>query len=215
MGNEKIINKIKMLLALGNKKSNENDFEAQSALLKAHELMAKHNISVQQTEHIDEQPMVALMCKSTDKRGFRKALAVTIANNFRCKTMVESNGEISMFGFEDDVRTAVSAYNFAYDYAFRQGTKLYNLRYNNGMSTKGVFNSYTIGFIRGLKEKLDAQSQALMVITPTEVKEKFDEMTKGFRTSSSNVQLNRVDNRAYDSGLNDGRNVFATKAIGN
>ena len=59
MDNSKIVEKIKGLLALGDKSRNTEEAEAEAALLKAQELMAKYNISVEMTE--DEKIALLLL----------------------------------------------------------------------------------------------------------------------------------------------------------
>ena len=202
----KIIDKIKKLLALGEGNANEN--EAQSAILKAHELMAQHGIST--TDIGDEEISYSTEpCEHKGDRKFRKILAHIIAGNFRCHSYFY-NGRVTLFGRSNDVRIAKEAFEYAYRYAYRESNRLYNEYRKRGLNARGIVNSYAIGFIRGLKEKLDAQSTALMVIVPPDVGSKYEEMKKrfGMKVSSARLSTSRTNRSVYDRGIVDGRTVM-------
>lgn len=208
MNNEKIIEKIKGLLALGDKSRNCEEAEAEAALLKAHELMAKYNISVEITE--DEKiSYVHEVCESKWNMGFRKPLSRIIADNFRCEVYLKGNGgSVVFFGHSTDARIAREAFEFAYSFAMKEGNRCYNKNYQMGRPTQGVFNSYVRGFLKGLKQKLGEQSTALMVITPADVKDQFAEMSKGFGQGSGGMRDTGFDREAYAQGVTDGRTVL-------
>lgn len=168
--NNKIIDKIQKLLALGDHNPNEN--EAQAAILKAHELMAEHAISSVDAKG-EEISCSTESCEHKGNRKFRRSLASIIASNFRCHNYT-SDGRVTLFGRESDVRIAKEAFEYAYSYAYRESSRLYNEYRKRGLNAYGIVNSYAIGFIHGLKEKLDAQSTALMVITPPDVHGEYD-----------------------------------------
>lgn len=212
MSNDRIIQRIQGLLNLANSASNTSDAEATSALLKAQELMAKYNISVEEASSRAEQDIVFSACSSRDYRGFRKILAVVIARNFRCKTMLYGK-EVVMVGFPDDVAAAVAAFEFAYEHALRNGSREYSYRYNSGRRTAGVFNSYVQGFIDGIDEALSAQAHALMVVVPTEVNKKFEEHTSGMRSTTANIRNNEFDGRLYSKGREDGHDLMSRKKL--
>lgn len=208
MDNSKIIEKIKGLLALGDKSRNTEEAEAEAALLKAQELMAKYNISVEMTE--DEKIAYSHeVCESKWNMGFRKPLAVIIANNFRCKTYLRGNGgAVVFFGHTTDARIAREAFEFAYAFAMKEGNRCYNKNYQMGRPTQGVFNSYVKGFLRGLKDKLGEQSTALMIVTPPDVKEQYEDMSKNFGKGSGGIRDTGFDREAYQQGITDGRTVM-------
>ena len=201
----KVMEKIKKLLSLGENNPNEN--EAQSAILKAHELMAEHGIHSVSTE--ENITYTKEFCIHKGNRKFRRNLASIIAPNFRCKNYT-SNGRIAFFGRSTDAGIAKEVFEYAYSFAYKESNRLYNEARKQGRASDGIVNSYAIGFIRGLKEKLDAQSTALMVITPPDVKKEFDDYGKqiGMRTSRCNLTTSKINNSAYNSGLSDGRTVM-------
>lgn len=208
MNNEKIIEKIKGLLALGDKSRNCEETEAEAALLKAHELMAKYNISVELTEE-EKISYVHEQCESKWNMGFRKPLARIIANNFRCEIYLRGNGgPVVFFGHSTDARIAREAFEFAYSFAMKEGNRCYNKNYQMGRPTQGVFNSYVRGFLKGLEQKLGEQSTALMVVTPPDVKDKYNEMSKNFGRGSGGMRDTGFDREAYSQGVTDGRTVL-------
>lgn len=203
-----IVEKIKRLLALGDDSRNNSEEEARAAMLKAHELMAKYDITLDATE-CDKVEYIHQYCESKWNMGFRKPLAVIIANNFRCETYLESRGgRIIFFGHNTDATIAKEVFEFAYNFALSEGNKHYNRNYNMGLNTRGVFNSYVRGFLSGLKQSLDKQSTALMVITPPDVKEKFQDFTKDFKESSGGMRDTGFNASAYQAGVTDGKTVL-------
>ena len=204
--NSAVIDKIKKLLSLGSNNPNEN--EAQQAILKAHELMAQHgidavSISDQEISYSTES------CEHKGDRKFRRNLARIIAPNFRCRYYLY-DGRVTLFGRANDVRIAKEVFEYAYAFAYKESNRLYSEYRKRGLNTHGIVNSYAIGFVRGLKEKLDAQSTALMVITPPDVHSEYDAISKnlGLRTSRSTLSTSRANRAVYDRGLADGRTVM-------
>lgn len=208
MDNEKIIEKIKGLLALGDKSRNCEETEAEAALLKAHELMAKYNVSVEITEE-EKISYVHEVCESKWNMGFRKPLARIIADNFRCECYLKgSGGSVVFFGHSTDARIAREVFEFAYSFAMKEGNRCYNKNYQMGRNTRGVFNSYVKGFLKGIEQKLGEQSVALMVVTPPDVKDKYDELSKNFKNGSGGMRDTGFDRDAYSQGVIDGRTVL-------
>lgn len=208
MENKDIIDKIKKLLELGDKEKNSSETEAESAMLKAQELMAKYEITLEMTEK-SEISYNHEICDSKWNMGFRKPLAVVIANNFRCETYLKGRGgQVVFFGHAVDARIAREVFEFAYNFAMREGNRCYNKYYQMGKNTQGVFNSYTRGFIVGMERKLSEQSVALMVVKPADVKEKYEEMSKNFKRDSHGMRNNGFDPHAFNQGVQDGGTVL-------
>ena len=208
MDNKRVLEKVKRLLALSDKSKNESEAEAEAALLKAHELMAKYDITMdeaceEKVAYVDE------VCSSKWNMGFRKPLAVIIAQNFRCETYLRGNGgSVVFFGHSTDAKIAREVFEYAYIFGCRGGSSAYNRNYQMGSPTQGVFNSYVSGFLLGLKTKLGEQSTALMVVTPADVKETFENMSKEFKQSSGGMRQGDFDRDAYTQGIQDGKTVM-------
>lgn len=207
MDNKQVIEKIKRLLALANKEKNTSEAEAEAALLKAHELMAKYNIEMDETNMKEEISYVHEVCITKWNMGFRKILAAIIAQNFRCEMYIDKCN-IVFFGHATDARIAKEVMEYAYTFAMREGNRVYNRHYQVGKPTKGVFNSYTRGFVQGLKQKLDEQSTALMVVTPPDVVKKFNEMSGNWNEKKANISISEFHPDAFNAGLHDGKTVM-------
>ena len=189
--------------------STHSQNEAEQAILKAHELMAKHGIQSVVAE--DEIKYSEERCKHPGNRKFRRNLASIIAPNFKCK-YYNSRNQIIFFGRETDVKIAKEVFEYAYSFAYRETNRICRELRANHFDTTGITNSYALGFIRGLKEKLGEQSTALMVIVPPDVNDKFDVMGKerGFRTGHFKLTVAKggYAGSVYNKGLADGRTVM-------
>ena len=209
----KLVAKIKKLLALAGNNSSES--EAKAALMKAQQLMAESGIEVS----IDEDDKIEysmLVAKTQGNKGFRTSLAVVIARNFRCKPIMQGN-LVAFFGHKNDALICKEAFEFAYKTAKANGDKEYARCKNLGIQTKNVFNSYVLGFIRGITKALDAQCTALMIVVPQDVKDEFvtqcrpsDKAYKGGLKNNKHVGMNH---EAYTRGETDGRSFYEKKAL--
>ena len=202
-----IHNKIRSLFARAESTHSQN--EAEQAILLAHKLMAKHGIQSVGTE--DEINYTAQSCKHPGNRKFRRNLAGIIAPNFRCKHYI-SSGQIVFYGRESDAKVAKEVFEYAYAFAYRETNRMCRELRANHFDTTGITNSYALGFIRGLREKLGEQSTALLVIVPPDVNEKYEAMSKeqGFRKSKTSLSVSKggYAGSVYDKGLSDGRTVM-------
>ncbi len=207
----KIVEKIKKLLALAG--NNPSEKEAQAAYAKAQALMAQYSIELSE-ESGEEVEIVAMPCEHPKNKGFRKPLAVIVSKNFRVKAFV-SDETIMMFGEKTDVEIAVMVFNSAYKYACKRARVVKKGFEKCGKSTIGVYNSYYAGFLAGLKEILDEQCKALMIVTPKEVEDAWEERVKGMKKSSGGQRFtNGVDYDVYMKGLEEGKeHMRKTKSL--
>lgn len=211
MTKEQAIEKIKKCLELANDKANEN--EAKSALLMAQKLMAKYNVNVEVSECGEKITYANEVCKHRYDAAYRKPLAHVIADNFRCKFYLQDS-EVTFFGRDFDARIAKEAFEYAYEFAMKEGNKLENKAYAEYGTARGVHSSYTAGFIAGLKEALEAQCTALMIITPQDVKDEFTAMTAGWKQARGGFKVGSYFNGdAYRQGQQDGRTVMNGRRI--
>lgn len=208
---EQALSKIQALLALGDKTRNNSDEEAERSILKAQELMAKYNISLEEASEEKGPEYDTKICESKWDYAFRVPLAQVLAKNFRCEVFLQ-NKKIAFMGHKMDAEICKSTFEFAYQFIMRRGNQEYNRRYELGYKTKGVFNSYAQGFIVGLKRSLDAQCIALAIITPPDVTQKFKEMSKNWETRKSRMG-DATDNETFLKGLAEGQEFLNKKAI--
>ena len=200
---EDIVEKIKKLLALANDNKNNSDEEAKAAMLKAQALMAKYDISVEEVEEQEEPEYTHEVCEHRWDYAYRIPLAHVLSENFRCMTYCRGK-RIVFMGHPSDAKICKATFEFAYAYIQKTGNQIYNKRYSMGYPTKGVFNSYASGFIRGLKEAFDSQCVALAIVTPPDVISKFEEITQGWRHKSTKG-LEVSDFEVWREGRKDGK----------
>lgn len=202
---DKILEKIKGLLALGDANRNNSDEEAKAAMLKAQELMAKYDISVEEVDGEEEQQYSHEMCEHKWDYAYRVPLATVLSKNFRCK-LYKMGKKIVFMGHPSDAKICKATFEFAYDFIMKRGSAIYNRRYQLGYTTKGVFNSYAYGFISGLKEAFDVQCQALAIVTPQDVIDEFANISKDWKTKKTkNIANDATNMEAYREGVHDGK----------
>lgn len=211
---KKILNKIKNLLDLANNNPNEN--EAIAAALKAQELMAKYNIELDQLDDKKEtREIVKEVYRQSGKHEMRKwkiGLATIIAQNFRCKVHFLNGKDVVFYGYKEDAKIALDVFTYLYEIGNKFAVRYYNKCKKEGKETRGVMNTYLIGFRDGVAEVLEKQCIALMIVTPKEVTESYDQMIAGWKTMKSALRLSG-DTSAYSNGKRDGRDTATARSI--
>lgn len=212
---EKILNKIKNLLDLSNNNPNEN--EAIAAALKAQELMAKYDIEIDQVDDQDSQSreIVEEIYRSTGKHEMKKwkyYLAKIVSENFRCKHYLIGRSDIVFYGYKEDAKIALQVFTYLYTMGNKFAVRYYNKIKKEGGNTKGIMNTYLLGFKDGVKSVLEKQCTALMIVTPKEVEDNFKERTKSFGSFSAALKISK-NNGAYDSGKADGKDIAKARAL--
>lgn len=211
---EKILNKIKNLLDLANNNPNEN--EALAAALKAQELMVKYNIELEQLDHKEEtREIVREVYYQSGKHEMKKwkiGLATIIAENFRCKVYFINKQDVVFYGYKEDAKIALQVFTYLYETGNKFAVRYYNKCKKEGRETRGVMNTYLMGFRDGVKDVLGKQCTALMIVTPKEVSESFDEMAKKMKSSTTVLRISG-DAAAYSNGKSDGRDMAQARSI--
>lgn len=211
---EKILNKIKNLLDLANNNPNEN--EAIAAALKAQELMAKYNVELDQLDDKKEtREIVKEVYHQSDRHEMKKwklGLAAIIAQNFRCKVYLLGGKDVVFYGYKEDAKIALDVFTYLYEIGNKFAVRYYNKCKKEGKETRGVMNTYLVGFRDGVAEVLEKQCTALMIVTPKEVTESYEEMTKGWKSVKSTLRLSG-DTSAYSNGKSDGRDMATARNI--
>lgn len=210
---EKIADKIQKLLDLAGNNPNEN--EAKAALLKAQELMAKYNIEQEQL-HPGEKIKYSLelaKCKITPRD---KQICVIIANSFACKVIL-TGGQKRYFGFfgrEDNAKAAASAMDFIHK-VLEQGIRRVCAEHGLKASQAGaalIYNSYAIGFIHGLKDTMNAQTKALAVVVPQDVRDKFNERFTSLKSARKSSIKYSGDTDVMNKGYIDGKSAMTRRS---
>lgn len=110
--NEKIIDKINKLLAMGND-SGASETERETALRQAHSLLAKHNLQMVDLKAKDDRGQLAVLAK---KHSWAKFTAMAIAELFFCEYLVGSSNANYAYhifvGREDNAKVAIALYMY-------------------------------------------------------------------------------------------------------
>lgn len=213
MANEKIIEKIKNLLDLASNNSNEN--EAMAAALKAQELMAKYNIdsSTVNTEEIEKEFFHAKYVDNGkhEMKKWKVTLSAIIARNFCCR-LYFAGPNVIFYGYKKDAQIAVEVFKFLYESGNKFAVRYYTKCKKEEKNTRGVMNMYLQGFCAGIKEVLDKQCTALMIVIPKEVNESFETMTTGWKSKKTHITVSN-DYHAYNQGKIDGKETATARGI--
>lgn len=201
MTREALIKKINNLLALADTSRNNSDAEARNAYRKAQALIAEYNLNMDELEQKEEH-IVLMPATHSNNEGYRTRLAMVLAQNFRCRVMMRGN-TVNFLGYKTDAEVCVKVFNSAYRLSHNKGLKLEREARKEGLSTRGVANSYWIGFCNGLKEVLDEQCRALMIIVPDEVDKELNERAGG--TYRGGMRNTGMRSEQYMQGRQDGR----------
>ena len=211
---EKIMNRIKKLL---DRAESNYSAEAESALLKAQQLMMQNGISKGDIEDIDVQPVIEKQAHHSQVSLWQGQVAYIIASNFRCKCYWHIDYQtgtkkrtMTFVGFKEDTVIAAEAYLYAIALVNRNIRKI---RKRYPRVTIKYLNTYKKGFLDGLRAKFKDQVEkndwGLVIITPVKVIEHFDSLG----TVSTKVRkiVESKNENAYQQGFLDGKsfNVYA------
>ena len=203
MKSSSIITRINKLLALS---ESPNEFEASSALLKAQELLAKHNLSLADVEGqsvVDDIVIYGSVQSDYGQNQWKLKLATVIADNFKCYAIGRrAKSSIVFIGTEVDVKVAESLYAFTTRFIETVCT-------SSGLTDAKFSSDYISGFIDGLKHKFDSQRKTnkweLALSKPNKVKEEYDKIMKKAKVNNKrNINLVR-DSSVYEKGYSDGQ----------
>lgn len=212
---EEMIEKIQKLLDLASNNPNEN--EAIAAALKAQELMAKYNVELEEVKHIpQDEEIIEEVIKFNKNSGYcikwRFELATTLANNFKVKCFSTDNGWIVFYGFRSDVKIAVSVFNFLFSTGNKLSCRYYYQCQKEGRPTKGIMNDWLVGFAQGLRDVLEKQCTALMIVTPKKVEDEYKLRSMGFTLVTHTIRRS-YDKKAYEDGRVEGRATANARSI--
>lgn len=212
--NQKVIDRIKKLLALSG--NNTSASEAESAALMAQKLMAQYDISISQVDDIvvNEEIDTTEFHVGAGKK-WKLNLASVVARNFKCKVFKVGNESIVFYGFKTDTIIAKEVYEFLFKTGNRLATQAAAEYREKWGTAKGIYNSFVMGFLAGVKSKLDEQCLALMIVTPKEVEDKYKKFTKenGMRDSRARLSSSNFNQRTYDNGYREGQNASGRKYL--
>lgn len=218
---EKIIEKIKKVLELS--KNNPSMQEAQAAALKAQKMMAEYHISLSEIEAVEDVENISE--KQVDVGNGNKwkyFLAGIIAKNFRCKHFYYGKSTVVFYGYEEDATIAAMTFEFLFKNGCKAANNYYQNRRNEALRNNccfngnGIKNSFLVGYLQGIKESLENQCTALMLVTPQQVEEKYRNRISGFKKMQNNgltVRRNDEGLKARENGIRTGKNAIVNRCI--
>lgn len=211
-----ILDKISKALRLG--KDNNNENEAQAAILAAQRLMAKYKISeeeindfLNENEKHENEVVEENAENETNNDKWKRHLMVTIAKNFRCDVYYHG-GKLVIVGAKEDILISKRVYLYAKQAILNSFKEFFRENYNVYMVSSTIRNKckreYAFGFIKGLNEKFEEQkanSELALVVVNPDVKEYLNNInfTGVHRTRKSYI----TDNYCYEEGKKNGRNL--------
>ncbi|MEG0292748.1 DUF2786 domain-containing protein [Enterococcus sp.] len=234
MDNQKIIRKIRGLLAIA--QDEKNDEESQSAFMLAQKLMLQYGLDASELtgqSRPDERAAIQEEPVTVYKRLYwwERYLAQIISQNFRVKYFMntktigkQAKRQIVFYGLVKDLELAKEMYLLAYEVLLFHSRTFVNQYYQthakqarNRYVTESLKTSYLRGFLSGLDERFTEQvaqlreSYELLVLIPEVVEEAYRVLSsqwgKALALQAPNVNV--VE--AYQEGYQTGKQIDFTK----
>lgn len=205
---EKMIEMIKKCFKLA--ENNPSREEAVAAALKAQELMSRYKIEdVEIMTEVKEETIEAVVSQAGKGNKWKYRLGEVIARNFRCKCYFKGAWGIVFYGYKADADIAKQVFEFLFDAGNRLARKQVCEYRKYGYSTRGIANSYCLGFLSGVQECLERQSTALMILVPEKVKTEYETYSKSFGTINTCFTAGlQVDADVYREGKQDAKELL-------
>lgn len=207
---EKIIERIKKLMAVAEDRG-ATEHEAAAAALAAQRLIVQYDVEQWEIHTAEEEPIEEVYASHAPRR-WRWHLARVIAPAFRCKYLETTKSAfhktnwrnehlITFYGYKTDATAAAMTFNTLY----KIGNRLAS-RYSRG-AAYGTYNAYVVGFVAGIASELEKQTEALMIVVPPKVKEKYEERFNGIKGVDTTLKLGCGwdAHNAESQGFMDGR----------
>ena len=211
MTNKETVDKVKKLLALANDTAATEE-EAKTAMLMAQKLMAKEDIDEDDLGEDEKQRMVMRSVFVPKNPQWCLILADVIAKNFKCEAFQFGTAPgVHFLGYEGDVEVCVQVFEYARKICNRFACREVRKYEKWGENTNGVYYSYCMGFMVGVKSALDRQCKALMIITPPEIKQQLQKWgSVDKKVGRDNDKINK-NIGSYMNGVVEGQKFIANK----
>lgn len=212
---EKILDKVKKLLALAG--NNPSEEEAKAAALKAQELIAQYNLQLADLgEAAEEEKLMFKYFETGVDKAWKYDLSSVVARNFRCRVTWFGKRELGFYGFETDASVACEVFEFLFKTCEKRSRYTADKAYRETGCSKGVYYSFSNGFIQGVASELDKQCTALMIVESPKVKEGYKEWcsSNGVKTMSIHRRdAKDFDHRHYQNGVVEGKSAIQSRGI--
>lgn len=210
---EKIVSKVKKILELS--RNNPSVEEAEAAALKAQELMAQYHLNILDVDGVDADTIEETEVEVPKGKKWKYNLAHTVAKNFRCKVYYVGSHQIVFYGYSVDTEIAAQTFKYLFSVGNKAAASYYNK--HRGYSGAGLTNSFLIGYLHGVSSVLDKQCTALMIVTPKEVADSYEEKTKNYSTVNGSITVITYQYRdckeAERCGFETGKDTMSAKMI--
>jgi hypothetical protein len=179
--------------------------------------MAKHNIAESDVDALftKEENITVTRYHCGGGRAWKFSLAHIVADNFRCKTFSYGRQTIAFYGYKTDAGIARDTFEFLFKTGHRLANKeVYIKRKEKGTAT-GVYNSFCLGYMAGVKEELGKQCKALMIVIAPKVVEEYTAFSASFKKAKGIALTNSetFDSDAFNNGKTEGLNIIKTKEL--
>ncbi len=207
--------KIAKLLALS---SSPNEKEAQAALLKARELMAKHKLTAEecregQSDNVVKRTVGVECTKMTD--AWALELGAIIGSRYCCKVYRQhvkgaKKVTVGFIGLEDDFEVCRRVYLYAYECVKARCRDIHSRHrnWNTATELREMCNAFGWGFCSGLESAFRAQEQehqewGLVLAVPQAVEDVVSGMSKP--TTYGKVNVNGWRAKYANAGYAEGK----------
>lgn len=211
----KIADKIQKLLNLAG--NNPNEEEAQAALLKAQKLMAQYNVDLESLGDGKKELKCSLELTKVKANPRDNQVHIIIANAFACKPIISCDRHLMFFGREDNAKAAKSCMEFIHktmERGMNHVCREYGLKSTAVRGASAIYNGYAKGFIEGLRDTVGAQTVALAVVVPEDVKEAFSKKFPSLKSyKGKGVTWDPSYMNAYHQGKQDGRSAMNKRSL--
>lgn len=214
---EKVIDKIKKLLSLA---TSPNEHEAARAAERAHELLVKHNLDMQQVENRPDPEYVKhRISERVYQRVEEKFVLQILRDHFFVHTYQsrpQGDGypyttKIFMVGTKSNVQIAAYVHGFLIS-KFRELWLVYKRQNQLGENLR---QSYYLGLTRGLLDKLESQKnriqneRGLVLVKDPQLEKIIDDMKLG-KAGSTRMQIR---DWVMQDGIDDGKKIQIQRSL--
>lgn len=215
-----IKDKIEKLLRLS---ESPNENEAKAALLKARKLMMEHKLSEADFKVLEKQEPVKIETGIyfTKKTNYWITQLLTViapnyaCNNYMNKKYRKKSHQAIIYGFKEDAELCERVFKYAVDCVMSWIKELKkSMRGQTAYIINSYADSYAQGFIDGLKESYDEQTEeneqewGLVAVVPPEVKAVTDDMKPVYPNNGTFFA-----SEYYSNGFIDGRRFSMEKRL--
>ncbi len=205
---ENVIKKINKLLALSDQSRNSSENEAIAASLQVQKLLAKYNLSMADvTGERKEEEIEQSIADVGGGKKWKYTLSAVVAENFACKNYVVGHEQIVFFGYKADVIAARRVFMYLFNVGDKLAKQYAKKTRDERGTADGIYNSFCLGFVAGVKKELDKQCVALAIVVQPKVQESWDKFKAAMPTmKNSGIKANDED--AFAEGFVEGKRAL-------